>query len=204
MAKPSVQKIDAAKLNSELLGSRDDIAQVAQIYINLGWRLVRLNRRGKTPFTQAWQNANPKATDFRSGENIGVQLGTRSAGVVDLDFDTAWARRLSGLNCFFGRAPAFGRTSQPATEPGHRLVICPDAPNKIHKFAFGRAREKELVAQLGLEKSTILEVRDGAAQTAFPPSILGDDQLIWNREVRLPNGHGRNCRQPRSFWHSAL
>lgn len=159
--------------------STSKIQKASQSYLDRGWRLVRLNAGTKVPKSSAWQNATPGPNDFEPKDNIGIQLGQKSGHLVDIDFDNAWARRLSQLPCFFGEAPSFRRKSLPATEPGHRLVICHDAPDKIEVFGFSTKGEKEAVAPLKLSKLVILEVRAGKGFTVFPPSTLGDDQLVW-------------------------
>jgi hypothetical protein len=158
----------------------------AQALIDRGMRLVRLKPGTKVPVSKAWQNAEPRASDFGPHDNIGVQLGARSGGLVDLDFDNPFARALSGLNCFFNHAPAFRRKSLAPNEPGHRLVFCPDAPNKVEVLGFTRKLELDAIAPLKMAKSVILEVRGGAGQTTFPPSILGTDRLVWNSDDREP------------------
>src|SRR5205807_846906 len=95
-----------------------------------GMQLVRLKPGSKIPVSQkGWQNASPKAAEFLPGENVGVQLGSKSGHIVDIDLDIPEARALAGLECFFGHLPAFRRTSLPPDEPGHRLVVCRDAPD---------------------------------------------------------------------------
>lgn len=158
-------------------------------YTRLGWKLVRLKPGSKAPISvKGWQNADPDYHDFEEHENIGVQLGAKSGHLVDIDLDCPEARELAGLPCFFGHLPAFGRASLPRQALGHRLVICPDAPDTVEKFGFFGAQEKEAAKALGFGKSMVLEIRAGRAFTVFPPSIIGDDRLVWEKpfDGRIP------------------
>lgn len=158
------------------------VRRAARGYIAKGLQLVRLAPGIKRPVSDAWQNAKPRAEDFRPDENIGVQLGAKSGYLVDLDFDIPEARALSGLPCFFGHLLSFRRTSAPADAPGHRVVICVDAPDQVEKFDFRGAKEQAAIAPLNLSKSVVLEIRAGKGQTAFPPSSLEGDLLVFGSE----------------------
>jgi hypothetical protein len=151
----------------------------AQQLIDRGMRLVRLESRGKRPVSKAWQNTEPSADEFRASDNVGVQLGSKSGHLVDVDLDIPEARALSGLDCFFGHLPYFHRQSLPASAPGHRLVICPDAPERCVAFGFSTQAELNAIVSLKLPKTVILELRAGRGCTVFPPSVLGGDSLVW-------------------------
>lgn len=158
-----------------------DIRPAASSLIEQGMRLVRLKPGTKQPLSEkGWQNAAPTAAQFLPNENVGVQLGEKSGHIVDIDLDIPQARALSGLECFFGHLPSFRRASLPENAPGHRLVICRDAPDKIEKFGFTKRPELEAIAPLNLPKAMVLEVRAGKGFTVFPPSIIGGDPLIYN------------------------
>lgn len=154
----------------------------AAAYQASGWKLVRLQRDTKVPHSEkGWQNASPDCAEFRDGSNVGVQLGAKSGHLVDIDLDCKEARELAGLGCFFGQCPAFGRASLPRNALGHRLVNCPDAPNKVLKFGFFNPAEREAAKALGFPKSVVLEVRAGKGYTVFPPSIIAGDKLVWEK-----------------------
>lgn len=157
------------------------IVDAAVAYIGAGFRLVQLKPGSKQPVSEkGWQNANPAGREFEGGKNIGVQLGAKSGHLVDLDLDCEEARHLAGLECFFGHLPAFRRASLPTSAPGHRLVVCDDAPDMVMKFSFERQTEQAAIADLGLDKSVILELRAGKGYTVFPPSVIAGDPLVWN------------------------
>lgn len=159
------------------------VRRMARGYVERGFRLVRLKPGSKVPYGQAWQNAQPQPHVFEPGDNIGVQLGVKSGHLVDIDFDIPEARKLAGLTCFFGHLPSFGRLSLPLDAPGHRLVVCRDAPDEIKKFEFRGAKEKSAIAALQLPKTVVLELRAGQGFTVFPPSSLGDDRLCYGSAV---------------------
>lgn len=163
-----------------------DIRAAARAYIEAGYRLVRIKPFQKVPYSQAWQNAEPKPEHFASNDNIGVLLGAKSNGLVDLDFDIPQARALSGLTCFFGHLPSFRRSSLPVDMPGHRLLICKDAPDERQAFAFSTTAEQTAIAALKLPKSVILELRAGRGYTVFPPSQIGDDLIVSDDLSRVP------------------
>lgn len=157
------------------------IVAAAMRYIGAGLRLVVLRPDTKKPVSaRGWQNAAPEPQAFHGGHNVGVQLGAKSGHIVDIDLDCEEARRLAGLPCFFGHLPSFRRESLPADAPGHRLVLCVDAPDTVVKFAFTSKAEEEAVANLGLPKAVLLELRAGGCYTVFPPSVIGGDELVWN------------------------
>lgn len=158
------------------------IVAAANRYAGAGFRLVVLRPDEKVPVSEkGWQNASPEPQAFYGGHNIGVQLGAKSGHIVDIDLDCAEARRLAGLECLFGHLPSFRRVSLPADAPGHRLVRCADAPDEVMQFAFTKKAELAAVADLGLPKAVILELRAGKGYTVFPPSVIGGDELVWNR-----------------------
>ena len=158
-----------------------DMRAEAQKLNDQGRRLVVLRPDSKLPKSKAWQNSDPKPHEFGLNDNIGVQPGAKSGHLVDLDFDCRPARVLSGLGCFFRDAPSFRRQSLSENAPGHRLVICRDAPDTVEKFGFTRKGEKEVTAVLGLPKSVLLEIRAGKCYTAVPPSIFDGDPLVCYR-----------------------
>lgn len=158
-----------------------DNITAASHYLKIGLRLVRLEPNKKIPISEkGWQNSSPAAQDFLPEENVGVQLGAKSGHLVDIDLDIPQSRRLAGMGCFFGHLPYFRRESLPVEQPGHRLVVCEDAPDKVEQFNFTTKTELKEVEELKLEKGVILELRAGRSYTVFPPSVIDGDQLVWN------------------------
>jgi len=157
------------------------MVDAAMAYIGAGFRLVQLKPGSKQPLSEkGWQNATPAARDFEGGKNIGVQLGAKSGHLVDIDLDIPQARALAGMECFFGHLPSFRRSSLAANAPGHRLVVCHDAPDKVEKFGFTKQSELDAIEPLNLAKAMVLEVRAGRGFTVFPPSVIDGDALVHN------------------------
>jgi len=159
--------------------SEPAIRAQARRYKANGFALVVVRPNSKHAASKAWQNADAKPEQFGAADNIGFRPGVASSHVVDLDFDIEQARALSGAPCFFGNAPSFRRTSLPVDRPGHRLVICRNAPNRVVKFDFRKKGEVEASKLLGLSKTTVLEIRAGGCYTVIPPSSYDGDQLVF-------------------------
>lgn len=169
-----------------------DAAQAALDYDARGWKLVQVPFREKAAKGNGWQNASPRPDTFKATFNIGVQLGPKSGGLVDIDLDCPQAMRLADE--FFPelRAAAFGRYRPDGSHVlGHRLVLCSDIPEaeaKAHAYGFKKVDEQAALALLGLPKSVVLEVRAGKGYTGFPPSFYGEDRLLWRPIPGDPNG----------------
>lgn len=161
-----------------------EIQQAAVLYLEHGMRPVRVQAYGKSPISRAWQNSEPSPHQFQPGDNIGIDLG-RSGPLVDIDLDFMAARVLAPHPLLFGHLPAFGREHQ---IPGHRLVLCADAPQKVTRFDLSGSQEKAALNALGLEKSMVLELRAAKGQTVVPPSVYADAEgrrqaIVWERGV---------------------
>jgi hypothetical protein len=163
----------------------------AAAYEGLGWRAFPLTGGRKTPRRGVdWKGQDYQPADFHGADNVGVVLGARSGGLVDLDLDMHEARLLAGE--LLPEWPGFGRAG---ARGSHRLARCPDAPEGAksnHKFGFdGRAAAaaRQLLQLEDGEKAVVLELRTGpAAYTMFPPSVHPTaERLAWiESPVRLP------------------
>jgi hypothetical protein len=111
---------------------------------------------------------------------VGVKFGPVSGGLVDIDLDYEQARKLSSRPAFgLDHLVAFGRSSQPAGERGHRLAVCPDGPGLHRPLGIRGKVASNAMKQRGL-KLTVLEVRGKhSSQTAVPPSVAKGDPLVW-------------------------
>jgi hypothetical protein len=90
-----------------------DTLSIAKSYIERGWAVVPLKPGRKSPETDEWQKLvitlDNVHTHFRANSNVGVQLGPKSGGLVDVDLDCDEARILAPhfqppTNAIFGRA----------------------------------------------------------------------------------------------------
>jgi hypothetical protein len=143
-------------------------------YIARGWRPVVVKPGGKVPLSKAWQNTTPKPDQFSENDNVGIRLGRTSGGLVDIDLDCPHARQLAGIEGLLWGLPAFGRAGD---LPGHFLVNCGDAPDKVIQFGLSTGHG------LPLPKDMVLELRANG-QTVFPPSKYHRDDgnmqaVVW-------------------------
>lgn len=151
----------------------------AHSYLDLGWSVVPVPFRSKFPTIKAWQGLEitkadiPKYFDGRP-QNIGVLLGEKSAGLVDIDLDSTEAVRLAPY--FLPDTGAiFGRRSKPKS---HWLYKCPEI--RYRKFNNSLLRSSNRDSDR--EKACIVEIRTGGEdkglQTVFPPSIHTSGEAI--------------------------
>ena len=118
--------VDIRWRDRDSAGTRSPLSDMARSYIDLGWSVVPVPFRTKFPTIKAWQNLEitkidiPKYFDGRP-QNIGVLLGEKSGGLVDIDLDSPEAVKLAPY--FLPKTEAiFGRHSKPAS---HWLYNCP-------------------------------------------------------------------------------
>jgi hypothetical protein len=150
----------------------------AVFYKSLGWEPLVLPAREKAPKGKWGNVADRDDVDlFRAygpGSNVGIALGERSSGLIDLDFD--WAEASNVANVVLGHLPSFGRaTSQ-----------------NSHRFAKGELRKNirfqiPATAQnlFDTDKATVLELRGDKLQTMVPPSVHPNGELLrWNDDPR--------------------
>ena len=101
----------------------DDIPHAAVFYNRMGWEPLVLPERKKAPKGK-WGDL-PRMTDeeltrkFGVTNNLGIALGERSGGLVDLDFDWSEAARVAEFVC--PDLPSFGRATSPRS---HRFARC--------------------------------------------------------------------------------
>lgn len=140
----------------------------AQFYRSLGWTLVRIPALSKGPQTPGWQSLSPEPDEFDPSENLGVQVGMASGGLVDIDLDCPEAIALAPL--FLPETATFGRAGAPRS---HWIYISPelaaDCPPNI------KPSKIELRAKPG-------------HQTVFPPSVHpSGEPIAWHG--RDPRAH---------------
>ena len=77
------------------------IAAAALEYYARGWKPVPVNRKTKKPIGTGWQKRPFDAAQFNANaQNVAIQLGAVSRGLVDVDLDSMLA---------VGRVPAADR-----------------------------------------------------------------------------------------------
>jgi hypothetical protein len=142
-------------------------AAAAFAYHARGWKPVPVSRKTKKPIGNAWQQT-PFAPEQVNGnaQNVGIQLGAVSGGLVDIDLDSQLA---IGLAPHFlpPTAAVFGRHSKACS---HQLYI-----SDLHET------EKRAAIRFQNGTGTIVEVRIGGgkgAHTVFPPSIHTSGEMV--------------------------
>lgn len=152
-------------MSDKLVVQFDSVVVMAQRYADLGWELVRLQPGGKRPIgswkqPRKWTNMEI-AADFSGNANIGIALGERSGGLIDIDFDCPEAADFGRV--LLPHLPAFGRKSSPAS---HRLALCVLGKNRLVYKVPDHVKERS-----PLVRSVLTEVRSDGHYTMFPPSL---------------------------------
>lgn len=146
-----------------------ETTKAAAEYVERGWAIIPIPLRAKRPQITGWPDLRidrENLYQYFNGhrQNIGVILGDRSNGLVDVDIDSLEAVKLA--DWFLPKTRSiFGRPSKPSS---HRLYICPDA--EYQKFTIPRSLSDGLASD-----TCIVEIRTGrdgkGIQTVFPPSV---------------------------------
>lgn len=150
----------------------------AVFYKSLGWDSLVLPAREKAPKGK-WGEAIERDDEdlffaFGAASNVGIALGERSGGLIDIDNDWPEAALIS--NFMFERYPSFGRTT---SQNSHRFVRGRLQKNVRFEIPSGAA---EL---FGVDKSTVLELRGNKLQTMVPPSVHPNgERLRWHDDPR--------------------
>jgi Bifunctional DNA primase/polymerase, N-terminal len=150
-----------------------NIAAGAAGYHKRGWKPVPVNRKSKKAIGKNWQNKPYSPTQFDGNrQNVGVQLGAVSGGLVDVDLDELAAVGLAPE--FLPPTDAiFGHNSKPCS---HQLYFCDDVC-KGEKSAIQFTRYVD-----GKKAGMIVELRTGSdgkgAVTIFPPSMHVTGEIV--------------------------
>lgn len=133
-------------------------------YCRRGWRVISLPKGSKNPGRANWQRERWTEADlpkhFNGTGNIGVLLGTPSAGLIDVDLDCDEAIALADGFLLY-TAAVFGRIGKPHS---HRLYVVGSAPSTA------RFRDTD--------GTTLVELRSTGGQTVFPPSTHPNGEKI--------------------------
>ena len=163
--------------------SNKTIADAALDYAARGWKPVPVNRKTKRPIGRGWQE-RPFAPEQFNGnaQNVGVQLGAVSGGLVDVDLDSQPAITLAP-HLLPPTTATFGRRSKPCSHHLYVSDLC--------------KTEKRAAIQFKDSTGTIVELRIGGAGkgafTVFPPSMhVSGETVEWVTEGEP--APGRRCR----------
>jgi len=153
--------------------SSKTIADAALDYAARGWKPVPVNRKTKRPIGKGWQE-RPFAPEQFNGnaQNVGVQLGAVSGGLVDVDLDSQPAITLAP-HLLPPTTATFGRRSKPCSHHLYVSDLC--------------KTEKRAAIQFKDSTGTIVELRIGGAGkgafTVFLPSMhVSGETVEWVTE----------------------
>ncbi len=137
-------------------------------YWNRGFVPIPIVEGGKRPTQKDWVNFQPCSENlyasFASGtENVGLLLGKRSGGLIDVDLDCPIAIQLA-------------LRFLPAT--GLRHGRCNKGTSHYFYAAAGAVNTQRFKDPI--DGSMLVEIRSDGAQTVVPPSRLGADILEWS------------------------
>lgn len=137
----------------------------ARYYWNLGWEPLPLpagqkkpHRSWKTPVAWTDEEIGYK---FSPVGNVGLALGERSGGLIDVDCD--WPEAAQIGRELLGDLPSFGREGSPFS---HRLALGKLRKGVIH-FQIPKAAQQ----LFGADRLMVLELRGDGHQTMVPPSL---------------------------------
>lgn len=141
------------------------VRDAVRAYTEFGLVVVPVEHKGKRPLANTWQQSKVSdhvgAFDSDEAMNVGVLLGSRSGGTVDIDLDTPRARSLADE--YLPPTPAvFGRASAPRS---HRIYRVTGEPGRGKRYADDTG-------------ATAVEWRADGGQTVFPPSVHTSGESI--------------------------
>lgn len=154
-----------------------DAAAAAHAYIELGWEPIPLRPHAKLPKgewkeAKRWEPAEIVSA-FAEPTNIGIALGERSGGLVDIDFDWSEAARVADE--MLPALPSFGR---PGASRSHRVVF-----SRMQEGREVFQLPTALALELGAGRAMVIELRGRGHQTMFPPSTHPSGEIVtWDGE----------------------
>lgn len=133
-----------------------------------GWQTIPLD--GKEPRSGlGW--SKPYKGDWRDSENIGVVLGAKSGGLVDLDLDWPEAVAMAGTVIGASKVRCFGRPSSPFS---HMLFTCPG----LKRTTFTLPKSFMQFDLPGEHPLMVAELRGDGCYTMFPGSKHPSGEVV--------------------------
>ena len=150
----------------------------AEYIVKRCWAPIPFKTKTKGPVRDGWQNERHEVEDvqdeFNANDNIGVLTGKPSGGLVDMDLDTSFARRVAR---YFApdTGAVFGRESNPSSH----YFYYSDGLEKTIQYTWVKKDGKDDGKK---ESVMILELRSNGAQTMVPPSIHPSGEVVrWEK-----------------------
>ena len=140
--------------------------ELIQNYKDARFFLVELNPNDKVPSSEGWRDKPAKDIDV-SRNNVGIQLGKKSNGIIDIDLDCQEAVDLAD-SILPPTQAIFGRESKPRS---HYLYYVRPYPDRFDSRKYVDPDTNE----------NLLEIRGDGVQTMFPPSTHpSGEQVEWH------------------------
>ena len=156
-------------------------------YLARGWKVLPIARGRKGCLIKGWSRTTFTPDAFDPGGNIGVQFGSVSHGLCDVDLDSAEARALAPF-LLPGTEVVFGRQSSPASHWLYQSNLWRTAKTAALKFDDPVSASAES-AEHGV---CLIELRVGRIDTQqnpigvmsmVPPSIHPSGERVrWDRD----------------------
>jgi hypothetical protein len=152
--------------------------EMARTLLKRGWSIIPLKDRSKEPIP-TWSSSSPPITfdnvhEFFGKEprNIGVQLGDRSGGLVDVDSDSRWARQF--FSKFLPESARCGRKSSPGS---HRFYIASvdRALKLVDPIPMPTEHEKH--------EATHVELRIAGYTVCYGTHETTGEDIIWENDL---------------------
>lgn len=160
----------------------DNVLEAARTYTRIGLRVTPLN--GKDPILTGWPEKKLTEEElprhFVDGRNVGIVLGG-GAGLVDVDLDHPLA--IAATDHLLPSTLESGREKNPRS---HRWYLCDPLPQSRTYSV-----PKSMAHSLGIEVTTLVELRSDGRQTAVAPSVhpKDGDSYQWHpAEIRKIDG----------------
>ena len=171
----------------------DSIQKAFAAYTSKGWKCLPLDARKKSLTVTNWTDKEFKAENFKGLANIGVQLGSVSKNLIDVDLDHPLARKIAHwflppTTWRFGRM--YAGESDDIIASHHIYYV----EGSTKSSAEWRLSKKETGGKI----VKCIEYRGDDAQTAFPPSrhestvswvdCTGEPALIAEKDLKMALG----------------
>lgn len=154
------------------MGNSSDKLRLVQRYVSNGWIPIPIPHGSKNPGFARWEQftvPDDLSRAFGNGSNVGLLLGERSAGLVDVDLDAPEAVEIGPLY-LPDTGMIHGRPSKPRS---HWWYICDPVPANTR-------RRKDA------DGTGICELRSTGGQTVVPPSTHPDGEILTWESARKP------------------
>ena len=148
----------------------DDVRAAAADYLKRGWCPLPLKPKDKAPavernWPQFKTSLETLEADFHPHENIGIILGKRSGGLIDVDLDCQEANNVADV-----LAPKTDLVSgRGGARRSHRWYVMNPVPPKIIQYE-------------DVDGTMLVELRSTGGQTMVAPSIHPNgDKFEWEK-----------------------